>query len=47
MVKAMLNVAIISLLYLMYRTINTPDFEFNCTLSLAFIWFLKIYEERN
>lgn len=46
MIKVILHALIIALLYLTYRTMNTPDFTFNCALSFMFIWFLKIYEER-
>ena len=46
MVKIILHATIITFLYLTYRTINTPDFTFNCFLTIMFIWFLKINEER-
>jgi len=46
MIKVILNAIIISLLYLTYRSINTPEFTFTCSVSLVFIWFLKIFEER-
>ena len=42
----LLHIMIISLLYLMYRTVNTPDFTFNTIVCLVFIWFLKNHEKR-
>lgn len=45
MVKIILHPIIISLLYLSYRTLNTPEFIFNFSLSILFIWLLKLYSE--
>lgn len=45
MVKPILHSVIISLIYLMFRTMNTPDFMFNSIITFIFIWLLKKAEE--
>jgi hypothetical protein len=46
MVKIILHTIIITLLYLSYRTLYTSGCIFNITLTILFIWLLKVHEER-
>lgn len=45
MVKIILHTTIITLLYLSYRTLTTPEFTFNFSLCVLFIWLLKLHSE--